>query len=46
MAYTIQKVHQESVLVLQNQVMEEERQACQAFVEAFGVVMGSCLPKS
>ena len=45
-AYTLQKVHRESVLVLEHQVMEEERWPCQAFVEAFGVAMGSCSPKS
>ena len=45
-AYVIQKVHQESVLALACQVMEEERWACQALVEVFGVAMGSCLPES
>ena len=43
--YTLQKAHQENVLTLECQVMEEERQACQAFVEAFRVAMGSCSPK-
>ena len=46
MACTLQKVHQESTLAQECQVMEEERLACQAFVEAFGVAMGSCLPES
>ena len=38
--YILQKVYQESVLVL-----EEERWAYQAFVEAFGLAMGSCSPE-
>ena len=45
-AYTLQKAHQESVLGLECQAMEEERWACQAFVEAFGSAMGSCSPRS
>ena len=46
MAYTVQKVHQKSVLALEHQAMEEERWACQIFVEAFRAVMGSCSPES
>ena len=45
-AYTLPKVHQESVLVLECQATEDEKWAHQAFVEAFRVAMGSCSPKS
>ena len=38
-AYTLQQVHKESVLVLECQAMEEEKWACQAFMEAFGVAI-------
>ena len=44
-AYNLQKAHQESVLALECQVTEEERWACQAFVEAFKVAIGSYLPE-
>ena len=45
-AYALQQVHKESVLALECQVMEEERCACQAFMEAFRVAMGSYLPEN
>ena len=45
-AYTLQQVHQGSVLELECQVMVEERWVCQAFMEAFGVVMQAYLPKN
>ena len=45
MAYTLQKAHQESVLALEHQAVEEERWAHQAFMETFGVAMVSCSPK-
>ena len=45
-AYNLQQAHKESVLVLEHQVTEEERQACQAFMGAFGVAIGACLPKN
>ena len=40
----LQQVHKESVLALEHQVMEEERWAHQAFVEAFWAAIGTCLP--
>ena len=46
MVYTLKKAHQESILVLECQVMDYEGQAHQTFVEAFRVAMGSCLPES
>ena len=45
-AYTLQKAHQKRALVLECQVMEEERWTHQAFMEVFRVAMGSCSPKS
>ena len=45
-AYTLQKTHQESVLVLGCQAVEEERWAHQAFMEAFRAAIRSCLAKS
>ena len=46
MAYTLQQVHQESVLGLEHQTMTEERQVCQAFMEAFRAAMQACLSKN
>ena len=45
-AYALQQAHKESVLALEHQRMEEERQAHQAFVEAFGVAIGACSPEN
>ena len=45
-AYTLQQVHKETALALEYQEMEEERQAQQAFVEAFRVTIGTCLPEN
>ena len=45
-AYAPQQAHKESALVLEHQAMEEERWTSQAFMEAFGVAMGSCLPEN
>ena len=45
-AYKLQQTHKESVLVLECQVTQEERQAHQAFVEAFGAAIGACSPKN
>ena len=45
-AYTLQQVHQESVLEVEHQMMAKERWVCQAFMEAFGVAIEACLPKN
>ena len=44
--YTLQQVHKDSVIVLECQATAEERQAHQAFMEAFRVAIGSCPPKN
>ena len=44
--YALQKAYQDSVLMLECQVMEEERWACQALMEAFVAAMRSCSSKS
>ena len=38
-AYTLQQMPKDSVLALEHQVMEEERQVHQAFAEAFRVAI-------
>ena len=44
--YTFQQAHQESVLELECQMMAEERQVCQAFMEAFMVTIQACSPNN
>ena len=43
---TLQKAHRDSVLVMEHQMKTEERWDCQAFMEAFGVAIQVCLPKT
>ena len=43
---TLQQAHRDSVLMLECEVKAEEGQNFQTFMEAFGVVMQSCLPKT
>ena len=45
-ASTLQQAHRDGVLALEHQMKAEERQGCQAFVEAFGVAIQACPPEN
>ena len=45
-ACTLQQAHRDSVLVLECQTKLEERQDCQAFMEAFRAAIQACLPEN
>ena len=45
-ACALQQAHRDNVLALESKTKAEEGQNCQAFVEAFGVAIQACPPKS
>ena len=46
MAYTLEQAERDSLLGLECQTKVEEKQDCQAFVEAFGVPYGPACPRT